>query len=83
MLFYEPMEEDISDATHPTTSTEHGIDGAVVEAVVEAKDERDEEGEEEEEDGLCEEGISLDEVASPARRIRALMAMVRGEGELG
>ncbi|KAL5970462.1 Ubiquitin carboxyl-terminal hydrolase 16 [Taenia solium] len=70
MLFYEPIEEDIPDATFPSTSAEHEINGAVVE-------------EEGEEDGLSEERISLEEVTSPARRIRALMEMVCGEGELG
>nr|CDS24853.1 ubiquitin specific peptidase 30 (C19 family) [Echinococcus granulosus] len=69
MLFYEPLEGDIPDATHSLTSTESKIDGEVM-------------NEGEEEDGIPEEGTNLEEVASPARRIRALMAMVCGEGEI-
>ncbi|CDS35572.1 expressed protein [Echinococcus multilocularis] len=69
MLFYEPLEGDIPDATHPFTSTESKTDGEVM-------------NEGEEEDGIPEEGTNLEEVASPARRIRALMAMVCGEGEI-
>ncbi|EUB56168.1 ubiquitin hydrolase [Echinococcus granulosus] len=65
----QPLEGDIPDATHSLTSTESKIDGEVM-------------NEGEEEDGIPEEGTNLEEVASPARRIRALMAMVCGEGEI-
>ncbi|KAL5103607.1 Ubiquitin carboxyl-terminal hydrolase 16 [Taenia crassiceps] len=71
MLFYEPIEEGIPDTTHPFASTGHGINGAVVEE------------EDWRADGCSEEKTSLEEAASPARRIRTLMAMMCDEGELG